>query len=475
MAKTISILVLLSLAGPAFGQAAIHQGDANYNLAFFIGDGNGLPMTGKTVVPFLSKNGGAWAAASGACAEVGKGIYKTAGNATDTNTLGVLLIDGNYPGSFTTERTYWIIRADLQNDTNLNLSRLTATALETSVKGGEANSVAVILTRLATSGYTSPTGAAVNVTQWGGAGLPTIGTSTLTAADLHAAFDSNLGQMAARLWSMGLPLTGVAEANVLAGVMTRGTSTLATSDLHWLDGNLSFLAAKALTGAVTGERDANFAAIYVKAAAGSGGTGSSFDANYYGTIAALSPSTGTGANAVVVWVLDANGGSVIQGAAVRATLNTDTVLLTTRTDGNVRFTIGNGSWTIGASAWGFDGNQIVKDVAAAGTQIIRLNALSAPAASNPGMCACSITVYGGDGQPLAGKILTAILKTVPAGSGSGFVGTPISATSDVNGGLTLTLWRRGVYEVFSDGVKVGGDVTVSNAASMQLPSVKVKP
>lgn len=49
------------------------------------------PQTGKTVTATLSKNGGAFASASGAVSEVSAGIYTLAGNATDRNTLGSLI------------------------------------------------------------------------------------------------------------------------------------------------------------------------------------------------------------------------------------------------------------------------------------------------------------------------------------------------------------------------------------------------
>lgn len=48
--------------------------------------------TGKTVSVTLSKNGGAFAAASGAVTELSSGVYSLAGNATDSNTLGSLTI-----------------------------------------------------------------------------------------------------------------------------------------------------------------------------------------------------------------------------------------------------------------------------------------------------------------------------------------------------------------------------------------------
>jgi len=49
-------------------------------------------LTGASPTVTLSKNGGTFAAPSGAVSEVGSGWYKVAGNATDTNTLGPLAL-----------------------------------------------------------------------------------------------------------------------------------------------------------------------------------------------------------------------------------------------------------------------------------------------------------------------------------------------------------------------------------------------
>jgi hypothetical protein len=50
------------------------------------------PATGKTVSVTLSKSGAAFGAASGAVTEISSGVYSLAGNATDSNTLGSLVV-----------------------------------------------------------------------------------------------------------------------------------------------------------------------------------------------------------------------------------------------------------------------------------------------------------------------------------------------------------------------------------------------
>lgn len=56
-------------------------------------------VTGITPTVTLSKDGAAFAAASGSVTEVGNGWYSLAGNATDRNTLGTLLLHATGTGA----------------------------------------------------------------------------------------------------------------------------------------------------------------------------------------------------------------------------------------------------------------------------------------------------------------------------------------------------------------------------------------
>jgi len=53
---------------------------------------SGVTGLGTAPVVTLSKNGGAFAAAAGTVSEIGSGWYALAGNTTDSNTLGPLLL-----------------------------------------------------------------------------------------------------------------------------------------------------------------------------------------------------------------------------------------------------------------------------------------------------------------------------------------------------------------------------------------------
>jgi hypothetical protein len=125
-------LILAALAGLLLAEN-IPQ-NTTKKLTFFLGDGNAVPMTGKTVVPFVSKDGGAFAAAAGACSEIGKGYYTLNGTAADADTLDSLIIEPNYPGGFPGQNTYWVDRS-----IDPNLAGIAASIL---TRASEANAAA---------------------------------------------------------------------------------------------------------------------------------------------------------------------------------------------------------------------------------------------------------------------------------------------------------------------------------------------
>lgn len=84
-------------------------------------------VTGKTGLSptvTLSKNGGSFASPSGAVTEVANGWYKVAGNATDANTLGSLVLHATGTGADPTDKEFSVVAFDPQVATNLGLSAL---------------------------------------------------------------------------------------------------------------------------------------------------------------------------------------------------------------------------------------------------------------------------------------------------------------------------------------------------------------
>lgn len=84
-------------------------------------------ITGKTGLSptvTLSKNGGAFASPSGAVTEVANGWYKVAGNATDTNTLGPLVLHATATGADPTDVVYDVVAFNPHDAVRLGLSAL---------------------------------------------------------------------------------------------------------------------------------------------------------------------------------------------------------------------------------------------------------------------------------------------------------------------------------------------------------------
>ena len=77
------------------------QGSTMYPISFFMADSADrvTGKTGLTPTPILSKNGSAFAAASGAVSEIANGWYRLAGNAGDRDTLGELIVHAEAPGA----------------------------------------------------------------------------------------------------------------------------------------------------------------------------------------------------------------------------------------------------------------------------------------------------------------------------------------------------------------------------------------
>jgi hypothetical protein len=82
--------------------------------------------TGLTPTVTLSKNGAAFGAPTGAVSEVGSGWYKVAGNATDTGTLGPLLLHATSAGADPTDVFFEVVSYDPEDAAALGLSRLDA-------------------------------------------------------------------------------------------------------------------------------------------------------------------------------------------------------------------------------------------------------------------------------------------------------------------------------------------------------------
>jgi hypothetical protein len=90
------------------------QSDTGYHLFFMMIDSSDH-ITGKTGLSptvTISKAGGSYASPSGAITEIANGVYKIAGNATDSNTLGPLMIHASSTGADPMDIEYRIVNYD---------------------------------------------------------------------------------------------------------------------------------------------------------------------------------------------------------------------------------------------------------------------------------------------------------------------------------------------------------------------------
>jgi hypothetical protein len=111
----------------------IQQSSATRVLAFKLRSAadHQTPITGATPTVTISKNGGAFGTPTGAVSEIGSGWYAVAGNATDTNTLGALVLIATAAGADTADREFDIVLADPNvnvTQTGDNFARLGAPA-----------------------------------------------------------------------------------------------------------------------------------------------------------------------------------------------------------------------------------------------------------------------------------------------------------------------------------------------------------
>jgi hypothetical protein len=121
----------------------------------------------------LSKNGGSFAAAAGGVSEVGNGLYALAGNATDRNALGTLVLHAEAAGADDADVSCEIITADPFGDSVLGLNIDSTGGTLSLAKALEA----LVARELGNLAYDADTGV---LTFYGRDGVTAIGTVKLT-------------------------------------------------------------------------------------------------------------------------------------------------------------------------------------------------------------------------------------------------------------------------------------------------------
>lgn len=97
----------------------VKQSSTAYPLVFLMVDSTGhiAGKTGLTPTVVIRKAGGSFASPSGAVSEVGNGWYEVAGNATDTNTLGPLVLHASATGADPVDVLFPVVAVDPQSAT----------------------------------------------------------------------------------------------------------------------------------------------------------------------------------------------------------------------------------------------------------------------------------------------------------------------------------------------------------------------
>ena len=201
----------------------IKQSSASFPLLFLLVDAHNhvTGMLGMTPTVTLSKNGGAFAACAGAVTELANGWYQVAANATDTNTLGALVLHADAGSSFVDpcDVVFQIVAHDPADGVRLGLTALPNAA------ASAANGLPTFGTG---SGQINVAGgrADANVTYYGGAagtfsgGIPAVNLIQWRGVQPNALtsgrVDSILGALASAVITAAGFATDALDSNALA-------------------------------------------------------------------------------------------------------------------------------------------------------------------------------------------------------------------------------------------------------------------
>lgn len=110
---------------------AITQSTTTWALLFMMVQSSDhvTPLTAASPTVTLSKNGASFGSAAGAVTEIANGWYKVAGNATDTNTLGPLVLHATAASGDPTDFIYEVVAYNPQS-TGLGLTNVSANAVQ---------------------------------------------------------------------------------------------------------------------------------------------------------------------------------------------------------------------------------------------------------------------------------------------------------------------------------------------------------
>lgn len=217
---------------------AITQSTTTWALLFMMVQSSDhvTPLTAASPTVTLSKNGASFGAASGAVTEIANGWYKVAGNATDTNTLGPLVLHATAASGDPTDFIFEIVSYNPQS-TGLGLSNVSANVVQIN-----AVSTASVTTVNANQGTTQP----LNFT--GTAGSALVKSDMVDVAG--AAVSTSTAQLGVNVVNVG----GTAQTARDLGASVLLSSGTGTGQVSLSSGLVSLSASQTfnVTGNITG-------------------------------------------------------------------------------------------------------------------------------------------------------------------------------------------------------------------------------
>jgi hypothetical protein len=125
--KVLSIILAVAIATPSLGAGyQIKQSTTAYPLLFFMVDSTDhvSGKTGLSPTVTISKSGAAFGSPAGSVTEIANGWYKVAGNATDSGTLGPLVLHATGTAADATDAMFEVVSYDPQDSVRLGLTAL---------------------------------------------------------------------------------------------------------------------------------------------------------------------------------------------------------------------------------------------------------------------------------------------------------------------------------------------------------------
>ncbi len=201
----------------------LKQSSTQQALVFFMYD-SGDHVTGKTGLSptvVIRKEGGSFASPSGSVTEIANGYYQVAGNATDTATLGSLILSATASGADQATMGYEVVGFDPFNANNLGLASIP------SVAPGAANGLLIAGSNAATTLDSLTVTNDLNIT--GSFSASTIGIGSGVTIGGNLQINGAFAVAGSTTWTGPVTFSGgLTAGNIVADITGNITGTLST-------------------------------------------------------------------------------------------------------------------------------------------------------------------------------------------------------------------------------------------------------